>query len=141
MSKLQPVCVWFSLVFTVSKYGYHLACCPRHHWVIFILLNAPVSSQQSKAHRLLITTEAVMKSILFCTMITIFLNLCENHNSETCCWINFNHVINTMHIIFCKQDIRWVCWNFITILGTLQALHSVSWISSWFLLTRTLNGL
>lgn len=69
LSKLQPVCVWFSLVFTVSKYGYHLACCPRHHWAIFILLNAPVSSQQNKAYGLPITRETLMKCIPFCTLL------------------------------------------------------------------------
>lgn len=88
MSKLQPVCVWFSLVFTVSKYGYHLACCPRHHWVIFILLNAPVSSQQNKAYGLLITTEALMRTPSFCALKTTWKKVSGKPWFRSCFEIN-----------------------------------------------------
>lgn len=40
----------------------------KHHSTIFILLNAPVSSQQNKAFGLLITCKTPIKSISFCAL-------------------------------------------------------------------------
>lgn len=140
MSKLQPVCVWFSLVFTVSKYGYHLACCPRHHWVIFILLNAPVSSQQNKAYGLLITTEALMRSTAFCALKMTFEKFPENTDWDHASRETLTPMPSEEKFVFFTQEAHIAVQMFLTVLGVLQALHSVSCNSGWFFLTRTLDG-
>lgn len=135
--------VWFSLVFTVSKYGYHLACCPRHHWVIFILLNAPVSSQQNKAYGLVITTAALMRTASLPALKMTSPKLLENANREQAFQYILTPLPSQEKEVFSscrrlRELFRW--FFFLTVLAALQALHSVSCNSSWFFLTRTLDG-